>query len=164
MILMSETMVFPYEIRWAEDRDWSPAMRMIWETFLKYEGEDYTKEGIHNFFRFITDEDLRMAFERGEYKMLLALDGKRIIGAASLRNIHQLSLLFVDEAYHKQGVGRKLLETLSSYLITELGERYMSLNASPYAVEFYRKCGFRAVRKEERYAGIIVTPMEKYFY
>ena len=160
MILMSEMMVFPYEIRWAEDEDWSPAMRMIWETFLKYEGEDYTKEGIHNFFRFITDE----AFQRGEYKLLLALDGRRIIGAASLRNIHQLSLLFVDEEYHRQGVGRTLLETLSSYLISEQGERYMSLNASPYAVEFYRKCGFRAIRKEEYYAGIVVTPMEKYFY
>ena len=26
-----------YEIRWAEDKDWIPAMHMIWKTFLKYE-------------------------------------------------------------------------------------------------------------------------------
>lgn len=161
---MEEDAKFSYDIRWAEDSDWAPAMRMIWETFLKFEREDYTKEGVRNFFRFITDEDLRMAFLRGEYKLLLAFDGDRVIGAASLRNIHMLSLLFVDEEYHRQGVGRKLLDTLSAYLVEELGERYMSLNAAPYAVEFYRKCGFRIVRKEERYAGIIVTPMEKYFY
>ncbi len=161
---MGEIRYFPYDIRWAGPKDWSPAMRMIWETFLRFEGKDYTKEGIRNFFRFITDENLYQAFLRGEYKMLLAFDGERIIGAASLRNIHMVSLLFVDEEYHRQGVGRKLLDSLAAYLQTELGERYMNLNASPYAVKFYQKCGFRIVSKEERYSGIVVTPMEKYFY
>ena len=38
-------MVNGYEIRWAEDKDWIPAMHMIWKTFLKYEAVDYTEEG-----------------------------------------------------------------------------------------------------------------------
>ncbi len=161
---MEEIQKFPYDIRWAAPQDWSPAMRMIWETFLKFEGKDYTKEGIRNFFRFITDENLYQAFLRGEYKLLLAFDGERVIGAASLRNIHMVSLLFVDEEYHRQGVGRRLLDILEYYLQTELGEMYMNLNASPYAVKFYEKCGFCIVKEEQRYSGIVVTPMEKYFY
>lgn len=46
-------MVNGYEIRWAEDKDWIPAMHMIWKTFLKYEAVDYTEEGIRNFHEFL---------------------------------------------------------------------------------------------------------------
>ena len=31
---------FPYEVRWALDEDWDPAMRMVWETFLLFEAKD----------------------------------------------------------------------------------------------------------------------------
>ena len=131
-------MVNGYEIRWAEDKDWIPAMHMIWKTFLKYEAVDYTEEGIRNFHEFITDEHLYKSFRQGRYQMMVALDGARIIGAASVRNYNHLSLLFVD------------------------GERYMSLKAAPYAVDFYRKLGFHAVHEEEAFSGIRVTPMEKF--
>ena len=53
---MSDTAAGTYEIRWAEDKDWIPAMHMIWKTFLKFEAVDYTEEGIRNFYDFITDE------------------------------------------------------------------------------------------------------------
>ena len=113
-------MVNGYEIRWAEDKDWIPAMHMIWKTFLKYEAVDYTEEGIRNFHEFITDE------------------------------------------YHHRGVGRSLMGRMCEYLIKEAGERYMSLKAAPYAVDFYRKLGFHAVHEEEAFSGIRVTPMEKF--
>lgn len=152
-----------YEIRWARQGEWSPAMRMIWKTFLKYEGNDYTQEGIKSFFDFITDGDLYASFLRGEYQMMVALAGSEVIGAGSLRNGNHLSLLFVDERFHRMGVGSAILGKLCDYLKTEAGERRMSLQASPYAVDFYRKQGFRQVRPEMEYSGIRVTAMEKLF-
>lgn len=157
---MNET-VIPYEVRWARSEEWAPAMRMIWKTFLKFEGEDYTEEGIRKFFEFITDDDLYRAFLRGDYQMLVALDEERVIGAASVRSRNHLSLLFVDEEYHRRGVGRALMKRMCEYLKLEAGERYMSLMAAPYAVNFYRKLGFRIVRPEGEYSGIRVTSMEK---
>lgn len=151
-----------YEIRWADEEEWAPAMTMIWRTFLKFEGKDYTKEGIRNFFDFITDDDLYVAFLKGDYRMMVALDKERIIGAGTLRNGNHLSLLFVDEAYHRQGIGRAIMNGLCRYL-KETGQRYMSLKAAPYAVNFYHKLGFRTVRPEEEYSGIRVTAMEKIF-
>ena len=153
----------PYVIRWAKAEEWAPAMKMIWKTFLKFEGEDYTSEGIKNFFDFITDDDLYAAFLKGNYQLLVALNGEQIIGAASLRCCNHLSLLFVDEEYHYRGIGRALMERLCQYLKEEVGERYMSLKAAPYAVNFYRKLGFRAVAPEEEISGISVTAMEKIF-
>lgn len=152
-----------YQIRWAYDVEWAPAMKMIWRTFLKYEGKDYTKEGIQNFFDFITDDELYTAFLRGHYQMMVAVDGSRIIGAGTIRNRNHLSLLFVDEDYHRRGVGRAIMNGLCRYLKEEAGEQCMSLKAAPYAVDFYRKLGFHTVKPEEEYSGIRVTEMEKVF-
>lgn len=154
----------PYEVRWARPEEWSSAMTLIWKTFLKFEGKDYTEEGIRHFFEFITDDNLHQAFLKGTYQMMVALDSEQIIGAASIRNRNHLSLLFVDERYHKRGVGKALMSRLCEYLKTEEGERRMTLKAAPYAVDFYRKIGFHpTTNKEEVYSGIRVTSMEKTF-
>ncbi len=136
-------------------------MKMIWRTFIKFEGKDYSEEGIKNFFAFITDDDLYISFLKGEYQLMVALCDGEIIGAGSIRNGHVLSLLFVDENFHHRGVGSAILSKLCDYLKREAGERYISLMAAPYAVEFYRKQGFKAVRPEMEISGIRVTPMEK---
>ncbi len=151
-----------YVIRWAKVEEWEPAMKMIWRTFLRFEAADYTEEGIQNFLDFITDEQLFRSFLQGSYQMMVALCEERVIGAASVRNGHHLSLLFVDEAYHRQGIGRALMERLCEYLKNEAGEKCMTLMAAPYAVEFYHKIGFTDVSPEEEVGGIRVTSMEKY--
>lgn len=151
----------PYQIRWAGPQDWTPAMNMIWKTFMKFEGPVYTAEGIRNFLDFITDEELFRSFLEGKYLMMVAMDEDRIIGAASVRDGNHLSLLFVDESYHRQGVGRKLMSRLCEFLKNEAGEEDITLKAAPYAVMFYRKIGFWATGPEEHYSGIKVTPMRK---
>lgn len=153
----------PYKIRWARTDEWVPAMKMIWRTFLKYEGREYKEEGVRSFLEFITDETLYAAFLRGEYLLMVALDKGRIIGAGSLRDCNHLSLLFVDEAYQRKGVGSAILRKLCAYLKKEAGEQRISLQAAPGAVNFYRKQGFCAVQPEKEYSGIRVTLMEKVF-
>lgn len=157
---MNEALI-PYEVRWARTEEWKPAIMMIWKTFLKYEGEIYSREGIENFYDFISDDDLYRAFLKGKYLMMVAVDAGRVIGAATVRDHNHLSLLFVDEEYHCQGVGSALLERICKYLKQEERERYISLNAAPCAVDFYRKQGFRIVRPEIEHSGIRVTSMEK---
>ena len=95
--------------------------------------------------------------------MMVALDGDEVLGAGSLRNRNHLSLLFVDEKYHRRGVGRAILNRLCEYLAREAGEQFISVKAAPYAVGFYKKLGFCVVRPEEEYSGIRVTEMIKNF-
>lgn len=160
--MLNKDSTFPYPVRWANPADWDEMMKMVWETFLKFEGNDYTEEGIRSFREFITDRGLYESFLRGKYQVMVALDDEKIIGMASVRSYNHLSLLFVDGAYHRKGVGSFLIKEMIAYLKKE-GERYMSVKAAPYALRFYKKLGFRAVHPEEEYAGVRVTSMEKFF-
>ena len=153
---------FSYEIRWARPEDWKKAMDMVWDTFMKYEGEDYSSEGIRNFYDFIYDEGLYRSFLNGDYMAIVAVDGEQIVGFASIRDGNLLSLLFVEESYHKEGIGSALVERLCTYLKREMGQTCMKVKASPYGLGFYERIGFHATMPELHYAGIRVTPMERY--
>ncbi len=152
--------MLPYQIRIAYQDEWDDAMALAWKTFLQFEADCYTPEGIRNFEDFITDTTLYKMFVMGSYQMFVALDGKKIVGMITLRNNSHISLLFVDGRYHRQGIGRALVEHLREYLLSETGIYRVTVNAAPYGVAFYHKIGFRDLRPEERKGGIIYTPME----
>ncbi|MCI9464829.1 MAG: GNAT family N-acetyltransferase [Lachnospiraceae bacterium] len=135
-------------------------MALAWRTFLRFEADIYTAEGIRHFEDFITDTTLHRMFLLGAYQMFVALDHNRIVGMITLRNASHISLLFVDEKYHRQGIGRALIEYLREYLLSEAGVDRVTVNAAPYGVAFYHKLGFRDLRPEEEKDGIKYTPME----
>lgn len=144
-------------IREAEADDWEPAMEIAWKTFLKYEAPDYGKEGTENFLQFISGEQLFKMFLSGEYKMAVAKSREQVIGVATLRTGNHISLLFVDENYHKMGIGRKLLAFLQSRYV--VGGKQMTVNSAPYAVNFYEKLGFIKTDDIKKSDGIIYQPM-----
>ncbi len=153
-------MGMPYQIRSAYREDWEEAMSLAWRTFLQFEAADYSPEGVKNFENFITDTTLYRMFVMGAYQMFVALDGEKIIGMITLRDMTHISLLFVDEKYHRQGIGRALMQYLENYLLTEMQVSRVTVNASPYGVDFYHRLGFRDLYPEQRRDGIIYTPME----
>lgn len=152
-----------YQIRSAYRDEWEEAMALAWKTFQKFEADVYSAEGVQNFENFITDSMLHRMFVMGSYQMFVALDQGRIIGMITLRDSNHISLLFVDEQYHRQGIGRTLMKYLTDYMDKEMGVHQVTVNASPYGVGFYHRLGFRDLRPEEKRDGIIYTPMELKF-
>lgn len=150
----------PYQIRSAYQDEWDDAMALAWRTFLRFEADCYTAEGVRNFEDFITDTTLHNMFIMGVYQMFVALDDKKIVGMITLRNASHISLLFVDEEYHRRGIGSALIAYLQKYLLSEMGIEKVTVNAAPYGVDFYHKLGFRDIRPEEIKDGIKYTPME----
>ncbi len=142
--------------------EWDICMDLAWRTFLKYEAPEYSEEGINNFKAFVSDDVLKNMFHNGAYQLFVAVRDGVIIGIISLRDNNHISLLFVDSKYHRQGVGRGLINKLAEYLYTEMGQTSMTVNAAPYAVEFYHKVGFEDTGKEQESAGIRFTPMVLY--
>lgn len=147
------------QIRSIYQDEYEDVMGIVWKTFLRFEAEDYTEEGIKSFQDFITDPTLYKMFLRGYYQIFGAFYKGKNIGMISLRDCTHISLLFVDAKYHYQGVGRALIEYLKKYLITEMGEFKVTVNSSPYGVGFYHKLGFQDTDKEQEKEGVRYTPM-----
>ena len=150
-----------YEFRMALEKDWEPAMKLAWETFLVFEAEEYSQEGIESFRDFISDQWLKKMFLQGQYQMIVALDKGKLIGFITVRNEHHISLLFVDKEYHRKGIGKTLIQMLGEDLITEVGVDYMTVDSAPYAIEFYHKLGFWDLAPVQHKQGIIYTSMKK---
>ncbi len=148
-------------IRPAYRDEWDDAMALAWRVFTQFEADDYTPEGVGSFLDFITDSILKRMFIMGEYQLFGAYDNGRMIGMISLRSQTHISLLFVDAAYHKRGIGRQLIQYVGSYVLWEEGRRLITVNAAPYAVDFYRRVGFRDTGKKKFKDGIWYIPMEK---
>lgn len=149
-------------IRKATQEDWEGAMELAFRVFLKYEAEEYGPEGIRNFARFVTDEDLKKMFLAGEYLLFVAENDNGLVGLISLRSGNHISLLFVDERYHRKGIGTRLVKHLQEYMLQNSKQQKLTVFASPYGVPFYHKTGFVDVGRETRKDGIIYTPMEFY--
>lgn len=151
-----------YQINPAKDEQWDDAMELAFKVFLKFEAKEYGKEGTDKFVQFLSSTEMQKLFRGGMYILYVATIGKEIIGLISLRSGNHISLLFVDERYHKQGVGRALIQTLRRYLIENTSYVKMTVHASPYGVPFYERIGFEATDVEQKQDGIIYTPMELY--
>lgn len=149
-----------YKIGFADQNQWEDAMGLAWKTFLEFEAGEYSPEGIRSFEDFITDTGLKRMFREGAYQMMTAFRDKKMVGMITLRNEMHISLLFVDRDYHRQGIGRMLIERMAAYVRDELGKNRMTVNASPYGVPFYHRVGFRDLGAERCQDGIIYTPME----
>ena len=136
------------------------AFQLIWDVFQKFVAPDYSKEGINAFYeQFIIGEKFRNKFLLGEEIMYGAYDEDRLIGVLSISKKNTVSCVFVDEAYHHMGVGRKLFSLVISQLRSR-GAMCIRLNASPYAEKFYHSLGFIDIGEKSSYNGIVYTPME----
>ncbi len=147
-------------VRPAYREEWDDAMALAWRTFMKFEACDYTKEGVDSFQEFITDTVLHRMFVMGVYQLFVAVCNNNLIGMISLRNETHISLLFVEEQYHRQGVGRCLINYVSTYVKNEEGHHAITVNAAPYAVGFYHRIGFVDTDRMQLNDGILYTPME----
>lgn len=142
----------------ALEQDWEPAMELAWKTFLKFESAEYGKEGTDHFLEFISDEKLFNMFLIGEYKVMVAKHLGKIVGVSSLRSGCHISLLFVDEKYHKKGIGRALLSAVQKEFL-QGSDMKLTVNAAPYAIEFYRRVGFIETDDLQHADGITFQPM-----
>ncbi len=147
------------DIRFIESDEWEDAMSLVYKTFTQYDASMFDKEGIDHFRNFISDTFLKRMFEAGDYQVVGAFYYNRIVGVISLRNNCHISLLFVDGEFHRQGIGRKLVMTMAEYARKKLYQSELTVNAAPYATDFYHSIGFTDTGTKTSEHGIIFTPM-----
>lgn len=128
-----------FKIERAKINDIEEISDLVKRIYLKYNSKIDSEEGINNILTFMSKENMRLRFYIEGALMLVARDkNNKIVGTIELKNFEHISLFFVDDKYFKFGIGKKLFEEVKNILKLE---KY-SVNASDYALEFYKKLGF----------------------
>lgn len=138
----------------------SETLELVKRVFDEFEAPCYSSEGIQSFYEFTNYDIIKYKLAQN-MKMLVVKDGEKIIGMIAFRDYKHICMLFVDKNYHKQGIGRKLVNKVIDYCkFNNVELESITVNSSPYAIEFYHKIGFKDIDKEKVEDGIRFTPMK----
>ena len=109
-------------------------------------------------------ESLKDEYEDSSYHLIGVIDNKIIAcGRLHFNNAYeaQIRYMAIDEHYQRKGLGLKVIELLEAEAKKKQINKIV-LNARNHVIEFYKKSGYKAVRKYEGSdTGIHHTPMEK---
>lgn len=137
------------------------ALKLVKEVFDEFEAVDYSNEGVTSFYKFANYETIREMLKKN-LKMIVAKQNEKIVGVIAYRDYSHISMLFVDKEYHRQGIARRLvIEMEKDCLKNNKQLTEITLNSSPYAIDFYHKIGFKDISEEKIVDGIRFTPMKK---
>ena len=109
-------------------------------------------------------ESLKDEYEDSSYHLIGVIDNKIIAcGRLHFNNAYeaQIRYMAIDEHYQRRGIGVKVIELLEAEAKKKQINKIV-LNARNHVIEFYKKSGYKAVRKyESSDTGIPHTTMEK---
>ena len=109
-------------------------------------------------------ESLKDEYEDSSYHLIGVIDNKIIAcGRLHFNNAYeaQIRYMAIDEHYQRRGIGVKVIELLEAEAKKKQINKIV-LNARNHVIEFYKKSGYKAVRKYEGSdTGSPHTTMEK---
>ena len=137
-----------------------PAMHsLVKKVFLQFEAPDYSTDGISEFLNYIQMDPWVLRMQGGGISIICMSDDL-MIGVLEMRKEDHLSLLFVDANYHHQGIASSLWQKALDLVKNNPSEiEKITVNSSPYAVQFYKKLGFVQTMDRQERNGIIFFPM-----
>jgi GNAT superfamily N-acetyltransferase len=98
--------------------------------------------------------------QQHDHFILVAVEGKKVIGLIEVRHGYQISLLFVDPLYQQLGISKVMFHHVIDYCLTR-NPLLASLEAfaSPGATGIYEHLGFEVVGDEFERDDIRYVPM-----
>ena len=132
-------------------QEYPTALALAWAGFQRFEAPEYPAQGVAHFQKTLQDHSFT-----DQLQIYGAFDGQHLAGMLATRKEGQhIALFFVEEAYHRRGIGRALFLAA----LKDMPGNQMTVNASPFAVPVYQKLGFIATDTEQLTDGIRYTPM-----
>ena len=139
-----------YPIRRLTGEEIPEALALCWRVFQEFEAPEYPPEGAAAFRESLDDPE-----RTRRLRFYGAFDGQTLVGVLCMRTPQHIADFFVDAAYHRRGIGRRLFEAMRR----DYARQMFTVNSSPYAVEFYRHLGFVPTDTEQCTDGLRYTPM-----
>ena len=137
----------------------SAVCALVPRVFNEFVAPDYSDDGVEEFFKYVEPNSL-LERSQEDHFVLVALLLKEIVGMIEVRVYSHISLLFVDKRFQRIGIGEELLrKSLEICFSHKPGLLQVSVNSSPYAMEVYRRLGFRQKGPRQTVKGICFDPM-----
>lgn len=145
-------------MRMGEERKVSDLVARVFQEFV---ARRYSARGIKEVLGYVAPEALSARAQADHFVLLAELDGN-LAGVVEIRKHSHVSLLFVEGCHQRRGIARRLLES-SLDVIRENNPRLekITVNASPNAVEAYRRLGFFPEGQERILNGIRFQVMSR---
>ena len=137
------------------------ALDLVWEVFEEFEKDDYGEIGTKTFSHFIEYGNMKKMVDDGQMIFWGCYLNQYLVGVLALREGQHISLLFVRSKFHRLGVAKRLIKMAIDYVKNSNPSiKAITVNSSPYAVEFYKKMGFVQEEAEKSKDGIRYTFMK----
>ena len=132
---------------------------LVARSFNEFVAPDFPEEGIEEFFNYANPRALIKRSDGNHFVMVAEADDM-IAGMIEIREMRHVSMLFVDKAFHRRGIGKELLRiALESIKSNGRPLRKVTVHSSRFAVPFYESLGFIRTEGEKIIHGVIHIPM-----
>lgn len=114
--------------------------------------------------RFLDGNDaakLRATMSEGAF-YFVSRDGDDVAGMIGVVQHTHVKYLFVGGRWHRRGIARRLLELAVAEMQRRGPFAFVTLNASDYGLEAYKRIGFVVAAPRQEREGVWFTPM-RYF-
>ncbi|MFC1734715.1 GNAT family N-acetyltransferase [Candidatus Hydrogenedentota bacterium] len=133
--------------------------QLVMRVFGEFVAPGYSDEGVASFSSYVTPV-AHSRRNKGNHFTLVATESDTIIGMIEFRTNNHVSLMFVDEEWQTQGIGKTLFEKgLAICLEADDAVAKIDVNSSPNAAPIYESLGFRKCANEQTSDGIRFIPM-----
>lgn len=134
-------------------------VNLVARSFNEFIAPDFPEEGIEEFFNYANPRSLVKRSEGSHFVFVAEAQGA-IAGMIEIREMRHVSMLFVDKAYHRRGIGKELLGAALDIIKSERRPpKKLTVHSSRFAVPFYESLGFVRTEEEKIIHGVIHIPM-----
>lgn len=132
------------KIRLAKDEDYVAIARLFRQTIRNVNSKDYTEEQIRAWLSRINTNRFRNSADK--CKRWVAVEDDKVVGFCDHGLNGEFWGLYIHKDYIGKGVGSRLIKTAEDSL-KKLGFKECSLKATITAKEFYKKQGYKVIKK-----------------
>lgn len=138
-------------IRKLTKEEYKNAADLSYQVYMECGISDFTEEGIETFKSFIYGIP-----SKDELDLYGAFNDDSLIGVIGInRKKQHLSLLFIRQDFHRQGIGKSLFQ----HMMNDCNFPQITVNSSTYGEAFYKHLGFKKTGEKEINKGITSIPM-----
>lgn len=154
-------MRFAISIGKAKRKDLPNIRKLIRKTFDDFIAPEYPQRGRETLYKETELPELKKRYNSGEL-FLVAKENDRLVGSIEISNNNHIRLLFVDKRYQNKKIGTKLIK--KSFEALKVYTKFVTVQATPNAVNFYQKIGFIKTGRKTIKRGLIFIPMKIQLY